>query len=215
MPYAATIRTPALGRSSRFSQFEEASHHVVPTIFGVGASAKESQSWSGVDDQDSRPVCFGMICCFLLFTFSSTQTGALQLPSIPRTHHIYAQRMTEKGRGTPIWRPGPSNTLPEVYRRRGTAVGDVGILTVSGSFDFFFNICLPASHPINQQGLPQGFSPLFPPLQSSDIHRHMEFNRNSYLLSASVKRSHEENDASYDHLFFDICPKLIHLDAEE
>jgi hypothetical protein len=127
---------------------------------------------------------------------------------------IYAQHMTEKGRGTPIWHPGPSNTLPEAYRRRGTAVGDVGILTASGGFDFFFNISLPADHPINRQGLPEGFSPLFPPLQSSDIHRHMEFNRNTYLLSASVERSHEENDSSYDYLFFHTCPKLTHLDAE-
>ena len=149
---------------------------------------------------------------FLLFTSSLTQTGVLQFPSIPRT---YSQHMADKGRGSPIWRPGPSNTLPDAYRRRGTAVGDVGIFTASGGFDFFFNICLPASHPINQQGLPQDFSPLFPPLQSSDIHRHMEFNSNSYLLSASVERSHEENDSSYDYSLFNTCSKLTHLDAEE
>ena len=106
-----------------------------------------------------------------------------------------------------MWLPGPSSTLPCTYRRRGITVGDVGIFTASGGFDFFFNITLPANHPINQQGLPEGFSPLFPTLQSSDIHRHMEFNRNSYLLSASVEKFHE-NDSSYDCLLSNKCPKL-------
>jgi len=183
-----------------------------PTVFEV--RAKKSQACPSVDDESaSRPVCLGIIYFVSYYSHSSsTQTGPLQLPSIPRT---YSQHMADKGRGTPIWRPGPSNTLPEAYRRRGTAIGDVGIFTVSGGFDFFFNICLPASHPINRQGLPQGFSPLFPPLHSSDIHKHMVFNRNSYLLSASVERSHEGNDSSYDSLLFNTCSKLTHLDAEE
>ena len=116
--------------------------------------------------------------------------------------------MAEKGRGTPMCHPGPCNTLPEAYRRRGIAVGDVGILMASGDFDFFFNICLPANHPIHQQGLPQGFSPLSPPLQSSDIHKHMEFSQNSYLLSASVKRSYQEKDSSYDRLIFWYMTKI-------
>ena len=59
-----------------------------------------------------------------------------------------------------------------------------------------FNVCLPANHPINQQGLPEGFSPLSPHLQSSDINRHTEFNPNSHLSSASVEKAHRESDSS-------------------
>ena len=106
-----------------------------------------------------------------------------------------------KGRGSPIWLPDPSTTLPEVYRRRGVTVGDVIIILPSGGIDFLFNVCLPADHPINQEGLPEGFSPLSPLLRSSDVHRNTEFNQNSYLSSASVEKSHRENDISYVHLF--------------
>jgi len=113
-----------------------------------------------------------------------------------------------------MWLPGPSSTLPSTYRRRGITVGDVGIFTASGGFDFFFNISLPANHPINQQGLPEGFSPL-PQLQPSDIHRRVQFSPNSYLLSASVERSHEENDSSYDYFIFNTYSRLTHLDVEE
>ena len=66
-----------------------------------------------------------------------------------------------------------------------------------------FNICLPADHPINQQSLPEGFSPLFPPLQPSDVYIRTEFNQNTYLASASVEKSYGENDSSYVYLTFD------------
>jgi hypothetical protein len=60
-----------------------------------------------------------------------------------------------------------------------------------------FNVCLPAYHPVNQEGLPEGFSPISPELRPSDIHRDAEFNPNSHLASASVEKSHTENDISY------------------
>jgi hypothetical protein len=96
-----------------------------------------------------------------------------------------------------MWSTEPSSTLPSVYRRRGIAIGDVGILTAFGAFDFLFNICLPADHPINQQGIPEGFSPLFPQLQSSDIHRLMAFPPDSHLTTGSVEKSRTENDSLY------------------
>ena len=97
--------------------------------------------------------------------------------------------------------PEPSITLPVAYRRRGIGIGDVGIITASGGFDFMFNICLPANHAINLGGVPEGFEPLSPELHSGDIHRHMDYNQNSYLASESVVKSHKENDSSYA-LFF-------------
>jgi hypothetical protein len=75
-------------------------------------------------------------------------------------------------------------------------VGDVGVFTAFGGFDFLFNISLPADHPINQQGLPEGFSSLFP-LWPGDIYIRTEYNRNAYLASEWIKKSYSSNDSSY------------------
>ena len=128
--------------------------------------------------------------------FRSLQKWLLPHPSVPRGIAIYRQCLAETGRGSPIWLPGPSSTLPDAYRRRGVAVGDVGILMESGGFDFFFNIYLPADHTINQQGVPAGFSPV-PKLQASDIYRIPEFGPNSFFVSTSVEG---ESDSSYVRL---------------
>lgn len=128
---------------------------------------------------------------------------------------IYYRHMFAEGRGIPMRLPEPSVTLPREYQRRGIAIGDVGILTEFGGFDFMFNICLPADDPIHRQGLPEGFSPLFPPLSPSDIYRHKEFKSNSYLASASVKSSRRENDSSYDNLLRLIDDRIDTLHAEQ
>lgn len=134
---------------------------------------------------------------FLPFTISLLQIWSSPPLPVQRSRDIYYRHMAVQGRGLPMWRTEPSSTLPHVYRRCGIAVGDVGMITAFGGFDFMFNICLPANHPINQQGLPQGFSPLDPQLLPSDIERHMDFNLNSYLASASVAIFDSENDSSY------------------
>jgi len=149
-----------------------------------------------MDSRASRPVNY------LFSIFHSLQKLLLPRSSVPRGFGIYHQCMAETGRGIPIWPPGPSSTLPDAYRRRGVAVGDVGILMASGRFDFFFNIYLPADHKINQQGVPAGFSPL-PKLQPSDIYRHPEFGPNSFFVSTSVEGFYGENDSSYDCLLLD------------
>ena len=111
------------------------------------------------------------------------------LPSplpIQKSCDIYSRLLAVKGRGFPLWIPGPSANLPIEYRRVGIAVGDVGILTKSGSFDFLFNICLPKNHPINQAGVPDGFYPLDDILRS-DILRHDEFDAGSHVASTFVE----------------------------
>ena len=120
------------------------------------------------------------------------------LPPLPvqRSCDIYYRHLAVKGRGSPLWQTEPSSTLPDIYRRQGIAVGDVGIITSSGGFDFMFNICLPADDPINREGLPAGFSPVYPRLKPRDIRRHMDYTQNSYLASASVVK-HRESDSSY------------------
>ncbi|KAJ6480649.1 hypothetical protein DFH09DRAFT_857236, partial [Mycena vulgaris] len=77
-------------------------------------------------------------------------------------------------RGFPLYVPGPQINLPAAYRRRGVAIGDVGRVTPQGIFDFFFNMYLPADHPINDNEVPEDFHPL-PAYGSRDIiHSHYE-----------------------------------------
>lgn len=51
-------------------------------------------------------------------------------------------------------------SLPIEYREVGIDIGDVGIITPDGGFDFLFNIWLPSSHPVNPRNLPPDFDVL-------------------------------------------------------
>ncbi|TFK33084.1 hypothetical protein BDQ12DRAFT_576571, partial [Crucibulum laeve] len=62
---------------------------------------------------------------------------------------IYVEQMLPVRFGYPLWHPTPSSSLPLAYRKEGVSVGDFGILTSDGSFDFIFNIWLPFGHPVN------------------------------------------------------------------
>ncbi|KDR70741.1 hypothetical protein GALMADRAFT_882546 [Galerina marginata CBS 339.88] len=106
-----------------------------------------------------------------------------------------------KNRGSPMWIPEPNNNLPIEYRRNGTTVGDVGIITESGSFDFLFNICLPSEHPINEGCVPKGFVPI--QMLKRDIRRHTEFNLGSFLASTSVEKSQYKGNFATSSLVFE------------
>ncbi|KAJ7620023.1 hypothetical protein DFH06DRAFT_72134, partial [Mycena polygramma] len=62
-----------------------------------------------------------------------------------------------------MWFPGPNlaEHIPVSHRQNGISLGDVGIITPNGVFDFFFNIFAPRDHPLNGEGknVPDGFSP--------------------------------------------------------
>jgi len=78
--------------------------------------------------------------------------------------------------------------LSRSYRRQGVSIGDVGIFTSDGGFDFLFNVCLPAGHSSNPNELPEGFScVLLNPADVSEFHAHSS---HSYLVSPSVKKRH-------------------------
>ena len=66
-----------------------------------------------------------------------------------------------------------------------------------------FNVCFPSGHPINEQSVPDGFLPIFPPLWARDIRKRMAYNTNSYLASESVVKSQRESDSSYVLLILD------------
>lgn len=71
---------------------------------------------------------------------------------------VYARLLLPKRLGFPLWNPTPDNNLPSEYRESGIGIGDVGIITMDGEFDFLFNICVPPDHPINiQYGVPANF----------------------------------------------------------
>lgn len=91
-------------------------------------------------------------------------------------------------RGRPMWIPQANRNLPKEYRAQGVLIGDVGIFTPEGAFDFLFNILLAPSDPINPRRLPQGFTPLSPPLEEIDIRKFNEFGQGSYISSSSVSQ---------------------------
>lgn len=73
---------------------------------------------------------------------------------------LYARLLLPRKKGYPLWKPRPDEHLPEEYRRIGVRIGDIGILNDSGGFDYLFNGCLPADHPINIGRVPEGFKQL-------------------------------------------------------
>ena len=117
-------------------------------------------------------------CAFdVLFTF-------LTYISIkaPTDADIYRSRLLVEKRGLPLWIPGPDMSLPVVYRRTGITIGDVGIISPMGDFDFLFNIFCSADHPVNKGRVPANFSPFHIP--DLKFKEHIIFDRKSYLSSS-------------------------------
>ena len=118
---------------------------------------------------------------------------------------MYERHLWLKGRGFPLWIPEPNKRLPRVYRKDGINIGDVGIITPSGGFSFLFNICVPSDNPINPRLLPEGFAPIYPPLDALDVIEFDEFKPGSYLASSSIENSQSGSDARlvvYDYFMF-------------
>ncbi|KAJ7916968.1 hypothetical protein B0H13DRAFT_1468725, partial [Mycena leptocephala] len=73
--------------------------------------------------------------------------------------------------------------LPTEYQKTGVQIGDVGRVTPEGIFDFFFNIYLPADHPVNDNDVPENFYPL-PHYASRDVFD-LDYDRGSYVSTSS------------------------------
>ncbi|KAJ7158518.1 hypothetical protein C8R46DRAFT_393683 [Mycena filopes] len=89
-------------------------------------------------------------------------------------------------RGFPLYVPGPLENLPDEYQVRGIAIGDVGRITPEGIFDFFFNIYLPADHPVNDDDVPENFYPLLP-YASKDVVT-LEYRPGNHVSTSSVRQ---------------------------
>ncbi|KAJ6474390.1 hypothetical protein DFH09DRAFT_953235 [Mycena vulgaris] len=70
---------------------------------------------------------------------------------------LYSRLLFPKKQGYPLFYPQPFDTLPEPARRKGTEIGDVGVVTISGAFDPIFNILRAGDDPANRFGVPLGF----------------------------------------------------------
>lgn len=124
------------------------------------------------------------------YTSVKSRRGCLRIPAMSTAQSpsdVYARLLLPKRQGYPLWVPEPNTRLPDEYKERGVGIGDVGIITPDGAFDFLFSICHPANHPINCNGVPDDFEPL--KLNYLDIHEiSMIWGPRSDIASVSIKK---------------------------
>jgi hypothetical protein len=105
--------------------------------------------------------------------------------------------MITKARGFPLWIPSSNTSLPPEYRYSGVSIGDVGVLTPEGGFDFIFNVFADAGDPVNANSeLPDDFLPLRPPLRHREIQRFKENIAGTLMADDSFERVDNAQDQS-------------------
>jgi hypothetical protein len=118
---------------------------------------------------------------------------SLAEPSPPS--EVYARLLLPKRHGYPLFIAEPDDSLPLEYRTKGTSIGDVGIITPDGSFDFAFNICVPADDPVNCYRVPDGFEQVI--LDPDDVSLLSNMHPpGSDVSSASVRKTNITVDGS-------------------
>ncbi|KAF7328031.1 Pleiotropic drug resistance ABC transporter protein [Mycena kentingensis (nom. inval.)] len=105
---------------------------------------------------------------------------------------LYCEQLWPKRRGFPLYVPMPQRNLPPEYLIEGVSIGDVGMVTPEGFWDFFFNVFRPADHPINVGRVPEGFTPLHP-YGELDLHN-LEFEPGTSACSSSVQSRNDDFD---------------------
>jgi len=128
-------------------------------------------------------------------TTQVSKTDCRQSSLCRTSFETYYLNLSTKGRGSPLWIPGPNRRLPAEYQKTGVRIGDVGIITSQGSFDFLFNIFSPREHPINSNGVPEGFVPIY--LAEMELREHSAYPEDSYLSSDSIKQTYPSNNSLY------------------
>lgn len=100
---------------------------------------------------------------------------------------VYARQLLPKNLGYPLWFPEPFDDLPVEYKGRGVSIGDVGIITENGAFDYIFSICRSADDPANCLGVPSGFEQVV--LGRGDISSQPGWQSpGDFIVTRSVKR---------------------------
>ncbi|KAJ6552802.1 hypothetical protein B0H19DRAFT_1154978 [Mycena capillaripes] len=100
--------------------------------------------------------------------------------------HNHPTQLLRRKRGFPLYVPEPRQNLPAEYREHGVAIVDVGRVTPEGAFDFFFNLYLPADHPINDNDVPEGFYPL-PHYPSKEVFD-LDYAPGNYVSTSSIQK---------------------------
>ncbi|KAL0572719.1 SCF ubiquitin ligase complex subunit cdc4 [Marasmius crinis-equi] len=99
---------------------------------------------------------------------------------------VYARLLFPLRHGCALWCPEPNDALSPEYRESGARIGDVGIMTADGGFDFIFNVLCDADDPINQYGVPDGFEPL--QWDNNVLERASYFRHNMLLCSRNANQ---------------------------
>ncbi|KIJ91983.1 hypothetical protein K443DRAFT_685539 [Laccaria amethystina LaAM-08-1] len=157
----------------------------------ASTSSTSDQKQSSIPEESSVSTDSGLDSCDASFEVDEIESPPSEGNTIEEepSNSIYKRHMYLKKHGFPLWIPQPNLRLSCSYRRRGVSIGDVGIFTAGGGFDFLFNICLPARHPSNPDELPEGFYPLqLKPADVCEFHAHSS---HSYIASSSVKKQGE------------------------
>ncbi len=124
-----------------------------------------------------------------------------------RPHDVYRNLLLRERHGYPLWIPESDYNLPDVYRDKGVSVGDLGILTDDGGFDFLFNVCAEADDPVNCGRVPPQFQPLRISCGSSHAIRKIPYHcRNSSITSAHVSKTEFIIEGSAEMACVDVLP---------
>jgi hypothetical protein len=97
---------------------------------------------------------------------------------------VYCSLLYSKKLGFPIWRPDLS--IPQ--KVQGIEIGDVGLMSADGSFDFLFNICAGPSGSINNGAVPDCFQQL-----RRELHHQPNDLPPGKLISGSLDIQHGES----------------------
>ena len=127
-----------------------------------------------------------------LISWYSWQHPGPAVHYVKPSNEIYLDHLLRKCKGYPLWVPQANRNLPTPYRAIGVHIGDVGFFTPPGVFDYLFNICHSADHPINQVPLPDGFVP-FAPFNQHHVREYTAYPPGSYLASSLASKSGADN----------------------
>lgn len=102
---------------------------------------------------------------------------------------IYRHELLFLRHGLPLWKPSPNANLPTDYLCNGTSIGDLGVLTDDGGFDYMFNVHAKATDPINSQlGTPDNFVAM-DPLTDEEIRKDESQHRRGAFLAQNAERN--------------------------
>ncbi|KAF8890334.1 hypothetical protein CPB85DRAFT_1231169, partial [Mucidula mucida] len=105
---------------------------------------------------------------------------------------VYRRLLSRTGHGYPLWIPDPDENLPEAYHKDGINIGDVGLLTEDGGFDFLFNVHASGNAPVNSGAVPPDFYPLLasndphPIRKTSFIHKEKSSITSAHVIKKSI-----------------------------